>query len=61
MKMEAYSSDTSIDMQRTTRLYILQYRTVHNHRCQNLKSYNKFIIHVIAKALPQELNYRLEM
>jgi hypothetical protein len=42
LKMEAtYSYETSLDFQRTTRLYILEDRTLHNHRCDNLKSYMK--------------------
>jgi hypothetical protein len=34
------SSETSVDTQRTTRLYIPEDGTLHNHRCENLKSYN---------------------
>jgi hypothetical protein len=37
LKMEAtWSSETSVDFQRTTRR--LEDRTLHNHRCENLKS-----------------------
>jgi hypothetical protein len=37
--MEAiYSSETSFDFQRTTRRYIPEDSTLHNHRCENLKS-----------------------
>jgi hypothetical protein len=32
------SSETSVDFQRTKWRYILEYRTLHNHRCENLKS-----------------------
>jgi hypothetical protein len=40
MKMEAiFSSETSGDFQRTTRRYIPEDRALHNHRCENLKSY----------------------
>jgi hypothetical protein len=40
LKMEATcSSETSVDFQRTTRCYIPEDRTLHNHRCENLKSY----------------------
>jgi hypothetical protein len=40
LKMEATcSSETSADFQRTTRRYISEDRTVHNHGCENLKSY----------------------
>jgi hypothetical protein len=33
------SSETSVDTQRTTRRYIPEDGTLHNHRCDNLKSY----------------------
>jgi hypothetical protein len=33
------SSETSIDFQRTTRRYIPEDSTLHNHYCKNLKSY----------------------
>jgi hypothetical protein len=37
--MEAiYSSETSVDFQRTTRRYIPEDDTLHNHRYENLKS-----------------------
>jgi hypothetical protein len=40
LKMEAIcTSDTSVDFQRTTRHCIPEDSTVHNHRCENLKSY----------------------
>jgi hypothetical protein len=40
LKMEAIcSSDTSVGTQRTTRRYIPEDSTLHNHRCENLKSY----------------------
>jgi hypothetical protein len=40
MKNEATcSSETAIDFQRTTRRYIPEDKTLHNHRCENLKSY----------------------
>jgi hypothetical protein len=34
------SSETSVDFQRTTRRYIPEDSTLHNHRCENLTSYN---------------------
>jgi hypothetical protein len=38
--MEAiYSSETSVATQRTTRRHIPEDDTLHNHRCENLKSY----------------------
>jgi hypothetical protein len=40
LKMEAiYSSETSVYFQRTTWCYIPEDRTLHNHSCENLKSY----------------------
>jgi hypothetical protein len=40
--MEALcSSETPVDTQRTTRRYIPEDDTLHNHRCENLKSYKK--------------------
>jgi hypothetical protein len=39
-KMEAICcSETSVDFQRTTRRYIAEDGTLHNHHCGNLKSY----------------------
>jgi hypothetical protein len=32
-------SETSVDFQRTTRRYIPEDITLHNHRCENLKFY----------------------
>jgi hypothetical protein len=40
LKMEAiYSSETSVATQQTTRRLIPEDDTLHNHRCENLKSY----------------------
>jgi hypothetical protein len=40
LKMEAICfSETFVDTQRTTRRYVLEDGTLHNHRCENLKSY----------------------
>jgi hypothetical protein len=40
LKMEvACSSEMSVEFQLTTRRYIPEDRTLHNHRCENLKSY----------------------
>jgi hypothetical protein len=45
LNMEAkYSSETSVDFQRTTCLYIPEDRTLHNHRCDNLRSYKSILI-----------------
>jgi hypothetical protein len=39
LKMEAiFSSETSVDTQRTTRRYIPEDNTLHNYRCENLRS-----------------------
>jgi hypothetical protein len=35
------SSEKSVDFQQTTRRYIPEDRTLHNHRCENLKSYEE--------------------
>jgi hypothetical protein len=34
-----FSSETSVDFQRTTRRYNPEKSTLYNHRCENLKSY----------------------
>jgi hypothetical protein len=40
LKMEAIlSSKISVDFLRSTMPYILEDRTLHNHRCENSKSY----------------------
>jgi hypothetical protein len=38
------SSETSVDIQRNTRRYIPEDNTLHNHRCENLKSYTISVI-----------------
>jgi hypothetical protein len=51
LKMEAIcSSETSVASQQTTRSHIPEDDTLHNHRCENLKSY---ILHVIQTPLLQ--------
>jgi hypothetical protein len=41
LQMEAtYTSGTSVDFQRTTRRHIPVDRSLHNHRYENLVSYN---------------------
>jgi hypothetical protein len=57
LKMGAIcSSETSVETQRTTQLHIPEDDTLHNHRCENLKSYKvshsfqmqiNFLLHVI--------------
>jgi hypothetical protein len=45
LKIEAiFSSETSADIQRTTRLYIPENSTLHDHRCENLKFYINYTI-----------------
>jgi hypothetical protein len=34
---------TSVDVQRTTRRYIPEDRTLHKHHCENLKSYTEVL------------------
>jgi hypothetical protein len=34
------SSETSVDFQRSTFQFTPEYRTLHNHHCNNIKSYN---------------------
>jgi hypothetical protein len=46
------SSETSDDTQRSTRLYIPEDGTFHNHRCGNLKSY-KVILTAIFERVDQ--------
>jgi hypothetical protein len=47
--MEAiYSSETSVNIQRTTRRYIPEDSTFNNHRCENLKSYLPISLDAIA-------------
>jgi hypothetical protein len=42
-KMEVTCSfQTSVGFQRTTQYYIPEDRTLHNHRCENLKSYTSY-------------------
>jgi hypothetical protein len=42
LKMEAIcSSETSVETQRNTRCHIPEDDTLHNHRHENLKSYNE--------------------
>jgi hypothetical protein len=41
---EMCSSKTSVDFQRTTRRYTPEDRTLHNHRCEDLKSYIALIV-----------------
>jgi hypothetical protein len=44
LKMEAICSfETSVDLHRSTRRYIPEGRTLHNHRCENLASYTLYI------------------
>jgi hypothetical protein len=37
------SSETSVDFQQTTERYTPEDNTLHNHRCENLKSYIVFL------------------
>jgi hypothetical protein len=48
------SSETLVDFKRTTRRHIPEDRT-HNHRCENLKSYNHSLTHSWSWALLEKL------
>jgi hypothetical protein len=49
--MEAIcSSETSVETQRTTRRHIPEDDTLHNHRCENLKSYKLFLLYLSISA-----------
>jgi hypothetical protein len=53
LKMEAIcSSETSVDTQRATRLYIPEDGTVHNHRYENFKSCIIFRYLIMVYQLP---------
>jgi hypothetical protein len=62
LKMEAIcSSKTSVDTQWTTRRYIPEDGTLHNHRCENLKSYTEKTapkIMVVTKSSVAMANHR---
>jgi hypothetical protein len=48
LKMEEIcSSETSVDFQRTTRRYIPEDGTLHNHLCENLSSCIPNVVHLI--------------
>jgi hypothetical protein len=56
--MEAtFSSETSADFQRTVRRYIPEDRTLHNHRCENLRPYNYVIAFPVAKVVIQDMGH----
>jgi hypothetical protein len=45
MEMEAkLSFETTVDFQRTTQRYIPEDRTLHNHRCDNLKPLYRYLL-----------------
>jgi hypothetical protein len=45
MEMEAVcSSETSVKTQRTTQRHIPEDDSLHNHDCENLKSYNQIFL-----------------
>jgi hypothetical protein len=50
LKMEAtYSSETLVDFQRTTQCHIPEDITLHNHFCENLKSYILILLWMLKK------------
>jgi hypothetical protein len=42
-------SETPVDLQQTTLHYILKGRTLHNHRCENLKFYIRDVLRLWAE------------
>jgi hypothetical protein len=46
---ETCSFETSVDFQPTERRYIPEERTLHNHRCENLKSYVSIRLIILKK------------
>jgi hypothetical protein len=59
LKMEATCSFTTpVDFQRTTPLYISEYRTLRNHRCENLKS--NIVSALVRQRSPQSCDSSLE-
>jgi hypothetical protein len=56
LKMEAiFSSEMSVDTQRTTRRHIPEDGTLHNHRCENLKSCKIYFLYLCLKFCPYVL------
>jgi hypothetical protein len=50
--MEAiYSSEMSVEFQRTTRRYIPEARTLHNHHCENLEFYKDIFFFSVTTTL----------
>jgi hypothetical protein len=45
------SPEKSVEFQQTTRRYIPEDRKLHNHRCENLKSYESFCAHAVQAVL----------
>jgi hypothetical protein len=39
-----YSSETSVAIQQTTRRHVPEDDALHNHRCENLKSYEYILV-----------------
>jgi hypothetical protein len=44
LKMEAICSSGTVETQRTTQRHIPEDDTLHNHGCENLKSYNQICL-----------------
>jgi hypothetical protein len=45
LKVNRCSSETAVNFHRTVRHYILEDSTLHNHRCENLRSYKSCFFH----------------
>jgi hypothetical protein len=48
-------SETSVDMQRTAQRYVPEDSTLHNHRCENLKSYMFFDVLEVVESVQQAI------
>jgi hypothetical protein len=58
--MEAiYFSETSVETRRTTRRHIPEDDTLHNHRCENLKSYKSLFNETFIKQLLDKSDVRV--
>jgi hypothetical protein len=56
IKTEAkYIPETSVGFKRTTWRYVTEDRTIHNHRCENLKSYH--ITHIVSNYKRKHVTY----
>jgi hypothetical protein len=60
LKMEALcSSEKSVDFQRTIRRYIPEDSTLHNHRCEDLRSYVIYVAFLLFSRLHELLEFAI--